>query len=226
MKLKDLETPALIIEETVMEENMDRMMDMLDGTRIQLRPHYKTHKSTDIAWMQVEKGAKGITCSKLSEAEDLVKAGIYDILIANQVVQPSKIMRLASLAGMCRMTVCVDSEQNIRDLSAAAVLAGSTIHCYVELDIGMKRCGVTTFEEFYKLAALLEELPGVSYDGIQAYAGHLAHEYDQEKRENAFDVNEARLKELIAYLDARGIKNNEVSGCSTGSIYHKALPLS
>ena len=221
MKLKDLETPALIIEETVMEENMDRMMDMLDGTRIQLRPHYKTHKSTDIAWMQVEKGAKGITCSKLSEAEDLVKAGIYDILIANQVVQPSKIMRLASLAGMCRMTVCVDSEQNIRDLSAAAVLAGSTIHCYVELDIGMKRCGVTTFEEFYKLAALLEELPGVSYDGIQAYAGHLAHEYDQEKRENAFDVNEARLKELIAYLDARGIKNNEVSGCSTGSIYHK-----
>ena len=100
MKLKDLETPALIIEETVMEENMDRMMDMLDGTRIQLRPHYKTHKSTDIAWMQVEKGAKGITCSKLSEAEDLVKAGIYDILIANQVVQPSKIMRLASLAGI------------------------------------------------------------------------------------------------------------------------------
>ena len=149
MKLKDLETPALIIDELVMEENMDHMMAMLEDTRIQLRPHYKTHKSPDLAWLQIEKGAKGITCSKLSEAEDLVKAGIYDILIANQVVQKSKIARLASLAGMCHMTVCVDSEQNIRDLSAAACLADSVIHCYVELDIGMKRCGVNTFEEFY-----------------------------------------------------------------------------
>ena len=221
MKLKNLETPALVIDEMTMEDNMDCMMEMLDGTRIQLRPHYKTHKSTDIAWMQIEKGAKGITCSKLSEAEDLVKAGIYDILIANQVVQKSKILRLASLAAMCRMTVCVDSGQNIRDLSAAACLAGSTIHCYVELDIGMKRCGVTTFEEFYELAALLEELPGVSYDGIQAYAGHLAHEYDQDKREAALETNEARLKDLIAYLDERGIKTKEVSGCSTGSVYMK-----
>ena len=221
MKLKDLETPALIIDELVMEENMDHMMAMLEDTRIQLRPHYKTHKSPDLAWLQIEKGAKGITCSKLSEAEDLVKAGIYDILIANQVVQKSKIARLASLAGMCHMTVCVDSEQNIRDLSAAACLAGSVIHCYVELDIGMKRCGVNTFEEFYQLAALLEELPGVSYDGIQAYAGNLAHEYDVDKREAAIEANEERLRQLIAYLDQRGIKNREVSGCSTGSVYMK-----
>lgn len=221
MKLKNLETPALIIDELVMEENMDCMMTMLEDTRIQLRPHYKTHKSPDLAWLQIEKGAKGITCSKLSEAEDLVKAGIYDILIANQVVQKAKIVRLASLAGMCHMTVCVDSEQNIRDLSAAACLAGTVIHCYVELDIGMKRCGVSTFEEFYKLAALLEELPGVSYDGIQAYAGNLSHEFDVEKREAAIEANEERLRQLIAYLDERGIKNREVSGCSTGTIYMK-----
>ena len=221
MKLKNLETPALVIDEMTMEENMDRMMEMLEDTRIALRPHYKTHKSPDLAWLQIEKGAKGITCSKLSEAEDLVKAGIYDILIANQVVQKPKIARLASLAAMCHMTVCVDSEQNIRDLSAAAVLAGSVIHCYVELDIGMKRCGVTDFEEFYRLASLLEELPGVSYDGIQAYAGNLAHEYDAEKREAEIEKNEIRLKELIAYLEERGIKNREVSGCSTGSVYMK-----
>ena len=221
MKLKDLETPALVIDELMMEENMDRMMAMLEDTRLQLRPHYKTHKSPDLAWLQIEKGAKGITCSKLSEAEDLVNAGIYDILIANQVVQKSKIARLAYLAGMCHMTVCVDHEENIRNLSAAAVLAGTVIHCYVELDIGMKRCGVDSFEEFYKLAALLEELPGVTYDGIQAYAGHLAHEYDTEKREAAIDANEERLKELIHYLEERGIKTREVSGCSTGSVYMK-----
>ena len=196
-------------------------MEMLEDTKIALRPHYKTHKSTDIAWLQIENGAKGITCAKLSEAEDLVQAGVYDILIANQVVQKSKISRLASLAGMCHMTVCVDSAENIRDLSAAAQAAGTTIHCYVELEVGMKRCGVSDFEEFYQLAALLEELPGVTYDGVQAYAGHLSHEYDVEKREAALAANEMRLKHLLEYLEAREIKTREVSGCSTGSFYMK-----
>ncbi|MDD6816557.1 MAG: alanine racemase [Firmicutes bacterium] len=218
MKVKNLETPALVIDRQEMEENLQRMNGLLEGTGLKLRPHYKTHKSPVIARLQLEHGACGITCSKLSEAEDLANAGIEDILIANQVVQPSKISRLAHLAGRCCLTVCVDQEENIRALSAAAVLAGTQIHCYVELDIGMNRCGVTTFEEFYRLAALLEELPGVSYDGVQAYAGNLAHEYEKEKREAATAANEKRLKELLAYLSERGIESREVSGGSTGTV--------
>ena len=137
MKVRNLETPALVIDRQEMEKNLQRMNGLLEGTCLKLRPHYKTHKSPVIARMQLENGACGITCSKLSEAEDLANAGIEDILIANQVVQPSKISRLAHLAGRCRLTVCVDQEENIRALSAAAVLAGTQIHCYVELDIGM-----------------------------------------------------------------------------------------
>lgn len=218
MKVRNLETPALVIDRQEMEKNLQKMNGLLEGTCLKLRPHYKTHKSPVIARMQLENGACGITCSKLSEAEDLANAGIEDILIANQVVQPSKISRLAHLAGRCRLTVCVDQEENIRALSAAAVLAGTQIHCYVELDIGMNRCGVTTFEDFYRLAALLEELPCVSYDGVQAYAGNLAHEYEKEKREAATAANEKRLKELLAYLSERGIESREVSGGSTGTV--------
>ncbi|MGN0712433.1 MAG: alanine racemase, partial [Anaerovoracaceae bacterium] len=218
MIVRNLETPALVIDRQEMEKNLQRMNGLLEGTGLKLRPHYKTHKSPVIARMQLEHGSCGITCSKLSEAEDLANAGIEDILIANQVVQPSKISRLAHLAGRCRLTVCVDQEENIRALSAAAVLAGTHIHCYVELDIGMNRCGVTTFEAFYRLAALLEELPGVSYDGVQAYAGNLAHEYDKEKREAATAANEKRLEELLAYLSKRGIESREVSGGSTGTV--------
>lgn len=218
MKVKDLETPALVIDKACLEKNLQKMSGLLAGTGLKLRPHYKTHKSPVIARMQLEHGACGITCSKLSEAEDLADAGIADILIANQVVQLSKISRLAHLAGRCRLTVCVDQEENIRALSAAAVLAGTQIHCYVELDIGMRRCGVSTFEDFYSLAALLEKLPGVSYDGVQAYAGNLAHEYDREKREAATAANEKRLQELLSFLSERGIKSREVSGGSTGTV--------
>lgn len=221
MVVRDLETPALVIDQTILEENLKRMDGLLAGTGLKLRPHYKSHKSPMIAKMQLDHGACGITCSKLSEAEDLVKAGVSDILIANQVVQPAKISRLAYLAGRCRLTVCVDQEENIRALSEAAALAGTQIHCYVELDVGMKRCGVTTFEEFYRLAALLQKLPGVSYDGVQAYAGNLAHEYDREKREASTSANEKRIADLLAYLAERGIERREVSGGSTGTVMLK-----
>ncbi len=222
MKLNQLETPALIVNETAMQANLEKMIAMLKGTPMQLRPHYKTIKSTTLAHRQVAAGAKGITCAKLGEAEDLAQAGIADILIANQVVQPDKIARLARLASRCRLTVCVDNADNVRALSLAAEQAGSTINCYVELDVGMKRCGVSTFEDFYMLAKLLAESPGLRYGGIQAYAGNLAHEYDTEKREGTVQSNEQRLKDLIAYLEERGVKSENVSGGSTGTAYLKA----
>lgn len=222
MKIRDLETPALIVMQDKMEANLQRMLNMLEGKSLKLRPHYKTHKSTYIASMQIAAGAKGITCSKLSEAEDLAGSGIKDILIANQIVQPSKILRLAFLAKTCRMTVCVDDEENIKALSEAAVVAGSSINCYVELELGMNRCGVSDFSRFYELAALLESLPNVTYGGIQAYAGNMSHEYDREKREKITLQNEEKIRQLLIYLKDRGIESQNVSGGSTGTAYIKA----
>lgn len=222
MKIHSLETPALVVDRPAMERNLGRMMEMLRGKAPMLRPHYKTHKTPYISALQISAGAKGITCSKLSEAVDLAEYGIKDILIANQIVQPCKISRMAQLAKVCRLTVCVDDPENIRAISRSAAAADAVINCYVELDMGMKRCGVGDFESFYRLAALLEELPGVEYAGIQAYAGNLAHEYDRPRREGETRDNEERLRQLIAYLEQRGIKSCEVSGGSTGTAYLKA----
>lgn len=222
MYITDLETPALVADRTIMQKNLNTMMRLIEGKKPKLRPHYKTHKTPQIALWQLKNGAIGITCSKLSEALDLADAGINDILIANQVVQPSKIAAMAQLAKRCKLTVCVDNADNIRQISTAAQEAQSHIHCYVELNIGMDRCGVNTFEEFYELAKLLEELPNVSYDGVQAYAGNLAHEYDQPNRESGTADNEARVSALVAWLEERGIHSKEISGASTGTAYLKA----
>ena len=222
MFITDLETPALVADKVLMQKNLDTMMGLLDGQKPKLRPHYKTHKTPQIALWQLRNGAIGITCSKLSEAEDLAQAGVEDILIANQVVQPSKIAKMAQLAGKCKLIVCVDNADNIRQISKAAQNAKTHIHCYVELNIGMNRCGVNTFQEFYELAKLLKELPNVSYDGVQAYAGNLAHEYDQPVREQNTVDNEARVSALVSYLKERGIESREVSGASTGTAYLKA----
>lgn len=218
MRIEQIETPALILDLDVMERNMDSMDKLLFGSNARLRPHYKSNKCTTIAHMQMKRGAKGITCAKLSEAEDLVLSGISDILIANQITELSKIARLAYLAGCCNMTVCVDSPANIDDLQNAAALQNTVIHCLVEYDIGMNRCGVHTKEEFAALAKQIMSCPNLSYDGIQAYAGNLAHMEDTLNRERESSKVEEKLISLKKYLEKQNISVKEISGVSTGTV--------
>ena len=89
-----------------------------------------------------------------------------------------KISRIANLAGCCNLTVCVDDEKNIENLSRAATLYGTTINCLVELNIGANRCGVNSKEEVLNLAKKLIASPGLSFEGIQAYAGQISHQHD------------------------------------------------
>jgi len=224
MKLNTLETPVLILDELKFEANLKKMMDLIKDSGMALRPHYKSHKSVDIARKQIAYGAKGITCAKLGEAEDLADAGIHDILIANQIVQPSKLARVAHLANKCKLTVCVDCEENILALEQAAAMANSLIHVYVEFDVGMKRCGVTSLEAVAKLAKAVQAQTHLSFDGIQAYAGQLSHEFDGEKRKKESGETDENLVALKAYLQEQGINVKEISGGSTGTALLKGNP--
>lgn len=218
MQLKQLETPALIVNMDLFDENIKTMKDFLEHAGLSLRPHYKSHKCTTIAHRQIEEGSKGITCAKLSEAEDLVNSGIEDVLIANQIVQPSKIARVAYLAGCCYLTVCVDNADNIHALEAAASEHGTTIHCLVEFEVGMNRCGVDTFEEFYELANLISMCPHLVFEGIQAYAGQLSHEPDYKLRKSEAERIDKKIIELYDFVTQKGLNIKEVSGVSTGTV--------
>ena len=99
MHINNIETPALILDKKTLLENIKAMNEIIDRTGVSLRPHYKSHKCSALAHLQIDSGAKGMTCAKLSEAIDLCDCGIEDILIANQITDVKKIRRLADLAG-------------------------------------------------------------------------------------------------------------------------------
>ena len=217
MKLNNMETPALIVDMDLLEENARIMNKILEKSGISLRPHYKSHKCPHLAHLQIKLGAKGITCAKLSEAEDLILSGIDDVLIANQITMPSKISRVAYLAGCCHLTVCVDKADNIAALETAAAFENTTIHCLVEYEIGMNRCGVKTPEEFLALAKQIESSPHLFFEGIQAYAGNNSHELNYEVRKGRSEESELRIRELIDYVKRAGLTIKEVSGDGTGT---------
>jgi len=222
MLLTQLSTPSLVCNADIMDKNMETMFALLKGKKLHLRPHYKSNKCAALAHRQMELGAVGLTCAKLGEAEDLADSGIEDILIANQIVDSEKLMRVASLAKKCRLTICIDDETNARALSAAAVSQGSTVYCLVEYEIGMERCGVTDPEEYVRLAKTVASLPGLVYQGIQAYAGHVSHMTSTEERAKYTNENGEKLRSLIGKLEAAGLKVETVSGGSTGTSVLKA----
>ncbi len=222
MKLCNISTPALVVFEKPFLSNREKMKSLLSGSSLKLRPHYKSHKCAHIAHEQIKDGAVGMTCAKLDEAIDLADAGIEDILIANQIVDKAKIARLAQLALSCRLTVCVDNEENIIELENAAAHALSTLYCLVEYEIGMQRCGVKRKEDVLRLASLIESCPHLVFDGLQAYAGHISHTVSAEKRKSETEKNAKKIREVISYLSQKGVEVRVVSGASTGTAAIKA----
>ena len=217
MKLNCISTPALIVDKPTFESNAEQMTRLLEGSTLRLRPHFKSHKCAWIAHEQIRRGAVGMTCAKLDEAIDLADSGIEDILIANQITDKQKISRMAHLANACHLTVCVDDRQNIADIEAAAALAGSRVYCLIEYEIGMNRCGVSTKEEVAALAEYIRQCPHLSFEGIQAYAGHISHVVSISERESATAANTQKIKELLDYLRAKQIPVKILSGGSTGT---------
>ncbi len=216
MNINAIETPALIVEKTALEANLERMDALLAASPMTLYPHYKSHKCPRIARMQLRRGAGGITCAKLSEAEDLADAGVETIVLANQVVQAEKLPKLARLAGRCNLTVCADDADNVLALEHAAAGADARVRVLVEYEVGMRRCGVESPEALLALARLIDAQPHLSFEGIQAYAGHLSHERDGGVRRSELAKVEALIWELKRYLEANGLPVRNICGGSTG----------
>ncbi len=171
LKLEDLDTPALIVDLDIMERNLDRMSAYCGRHDLQLCPHTKTHKSPWLALEQLKRGAAGITVAKLGEAEVMAADGISEMLIAYPILGPRKGRRLGRLLEGCQVTISLDSEQAAETVSSAA--GGHQVGILVEVDLGMRRCGLPPGDAPVRLARLIESLPALRFDGILFYPGHL-----------------------------------------------------
>lgn len=217
MSCQELDTPALLLHLDAFQRNLDRMARFFADKPTALRPHAKTHKCPQVALRQLAAGAIGITCAKVGEAEVMARAGIRDILIANQVVGPVKVDRLTDLARECDLIVAVDDPENVRELSEACRAKAVSLRVLVEVDIGMKRCGVQPGEAVLGLARQVAQSPNLHWAGLLAYEGHLVMVADPLER--LAGVREALrpLQETCELLQRNGLPAHIVSGGGTGT---------
>ena len=205
MLIDDLDTPVVLIDLDGLEDNLDRFQRYYDQHKIGLRPHIKTHKTVAISHMQIARGAIGLCCQTLGEAEVMVAGGVHtDILIPYNIVGDIKLDRLTALARQVPITVAVDSEYTVAGISGAAADAGVMVGVLIEIESGGKRVGVLP-EKSAELGRIVDNAPGLELKGVMSFP----------------TPPETRpfFLEALAQFDKAGLPHPVVSGGSTKSAF-------
>jgi D-serine deaminase-like pyridoxal phosphate-dependent protein len=215
--LSEIDTPALVIDLDALDHNIATMAADITARGAQWRPHSKANKTPAIVHKELRAGAIGVTCAKVSEAEVMAANGIRDILIANQVVGPTKTRRLAWLAREADVIVAVDNPDNVRELNGAAGQAGSKPRVLIEVNTGMERCGVLPCEPTVELAKLVDSMPNLRFAGVMAWEGHAMGIKDLAAREAEIKRACGSLVDTANACRAAGLDVQIVSAGGTGT---------
>jgi D-serine deaminase-like pyridoxal phosphate-dependent protein len=209
-----LDTPCLLIDLEILAANITRMAALANRARVRLRPHAKTHKSAQVARMQLEAGATGICVATVGEAQVMRAAGIDDILVAYNIVGEAKLGRLLPLCADGGITLTADSVEVAEGYSRMAAAAGRTLPVLLEIDSGMHRTGVEP-QVAGQLGGKIAALPAIELLGILTHAGHAHDVITQPDIEAVGRQEAAAMQQAREELDRQGISVQVVSAGST-----------
>ena len=217
MTLAEIDTPALVVDLTVLEQNLDSMAAHARTFGIGLRPHAKAHKSAWIATQQINRGAIGICCQKVSEAAAFAAGGVNSILISNEVVGLAKVRRMAEIAKSADLIFCVDDDRGLEACNDVASGYGVELQVLVDLQGGWYRPGVASTERVVELAKQVDSFDHLHLRGLQAYNAAAQHITDFELRTRSTVEFCGRVIEAVAALNELGLDSSLVSGGGTGT---------
>lgn len=218
MSRAELPTPALVLDKAALDRNIARMAAFAGARGIALRPHAKTHKSSDIGKRQVAAGAVGLCCAKLGEAEALAADGLENLHLTSPVVTAGAIARLTALNGRIEaLSTVVDHPANVRRLSEANASAGKALSIFIDVDPGNHRTGVASAEAALALATEIATSETLRLAGVQYYCGKQQHILSFAERREAIVDRTRYLEAVLAALRNAGHDIPVVTGGGTGT---------
>lgn len=222
MPLDAVDTPALLLDLEAFDRNVERLAQAVTKAPVRLRPHSKSHKCPVIALRQMAKGAVGVCCQKVGEAEAMVYGGVPNVLVSNEIVGATKLARLAALAKQAWVGVCADDPGNVADLNQAATAFHVRLPVLVEINVGADRCGVEPGEPAVTLAKQIAQSPGLRFAGLQAYQGAAQHVREHAKRKEMSQAAVEKTRRTVELLRGQGLTCELISGAGTGTYAFEA----
>ncbi len=214
----DLPTPSLLLDLDAFEANVRRMAAHASAAGLDLRPHAKTHKCSEIARRQVGAGAVGVCVATIREAEAMAAAGIGGLLLTSEAVGPNKLHRLIRLAGKRPDTMAViDHGENAARLDEAAGAAGIRLDVLVDIDPLGRRTGIPPGPRAVALAEAVDRLPQLRLRGVHGYCGASSHVKGFEARKEHSEQYMGPVLDSYAAMRRKGLPVEIMSGASTGT---------
>lgn len=210
----DLPTPALLIDQDILERNLTRMQDRANTLGVSLRPHIKTHKCIEIANHQIELGARGITVSTFYEAEQFTAKEFNDITWAFPL-PPVYGPKIVQLYEKSRIRVVIDSPEAKAVLDDITSTADQRIHVWLKVDCGYHRAGVNPRSDLAEsLVRSLSESKTLIFDGILSHSGQA---YLARNREEILGYAEQERYLMVEFAERMRDQGCTIPAISIGS---------
>lgn len=216
-EFQEIQTPALVVDADVLSRNISDMASTAKARKISLRPHAKTHKSSEIARLQLDAGAVGISCATVAEIEAFAEAGIHGLLLTSPVADKAKLGRLIHVARRADLSIVIDHADQISALADFVSDNTRPVRVLIDIDVGQRRTGVCDVQSTIELAKLVSTKPWLRFGGIQGFAGQIQHIIDPAERESGAAAVSEILKDHLRGLGSANIGADVVTGSGTGA---------
>jgi D-serine deaminase-like pyridoxal phosphate-dependent protein len=216
----EIDTPALVVSEEILHRNIASMAAFARSVGVNMRPHIKTHKTVQIARLQVAAGAIGVACAKVGEAEVMVdQAGIQDVLLAYPTIGEPKVRRLLPLMEKARIVVAVDSLDAATMMSSAFSRHDRKLDVMLEINTGQNRSGVLVGDDAVQAAIAIARMPNLHLAGVMTHEGQANSADPSEIEAIAIAAGEA-IVDTAERIRAHGIDLPTVSVGSTPAAFY------
>lgn len=218
MKIDNIPTPAVIIDNQILQHNIKTMSDICNKHKITLRPHIKTHNIPELAGQQTKNHAFGVTVATLKECKIMIENGIKDIFIAREMTDPIVFQELAGQMKKANISIGVDSPEGAKIASKIMIKKKLELDVLIEVDTGGNRCGLVSTKDITALAQQIDKLPGINFKGIFTHEGHVYS--SKTKLEIKIKTQKAidKMSGIAAALEKQGFQNLIISIGSTPSV--------
>lgn len=217
-----MRTPAVLIDKAKALRNLDRMQAEANARGIRLRPHTKTHKSPLVAQWQIERGAVGICCAKLGEAEVFADAlrflpgGELPDIRLPYPLNPSNADRVVALLDRTRLSFIVDHPAVATQWSEAMMRRGRQVNVLIKVDVGFHRCGIDPdSREALAVIKGIAALPGLKLTGLLSHAGQAYHAHSEDELKTMAQAEAQTMRDLAERCRKAGVAIEDVSAGAT-----------
>jgi D-serine deaminase-like pyridoxal phosphate-dependent protein len=214
VETKGMLTPALMIYEDRVRQNIDCMLKVLEGKPERWRPHLKTVKLGAITKLLVDAGITTAKCATTLELRMACQAGMRDVLVAypHTGKNTQRIAEIAKEFSKVRISAIVESEQQLPQWK------GAPVGLFIDINAGMDRTGVERShrDEILALAKAIRSA-GIEFRGLHFYDGN-STEPDLQQRTQKAHQRYGDLLAAVKFLEASDVKVPEVITAGTPAL--------